>query len=151
MQWNVNSTILHDLVGSLCGDGGWDRVIVFMVASMVLGFGFVMKVVLTTRRCSSCWWTVVTQLKPFFPHTALSTRRPEAHKMLGGDAICTADSNWQKGYSIPCGIVFHKLGESLPWVLLRGDWVGISQLVVGNCVLHHSPTPSHLFIFLKWV
>lgn len=83
-------------------------------------------------------------VEAFFSHTALSARRPETHKKLGGDATCTADSNWQKGYSIPCGIVFHKLGESLPWVLLCGDWVGISQLVMGNCVIILPPPPIYL-------
>lgn len=82
------------------------------------------------------------------------------HQKLGGDRTKTGDPTWPKGYPILYGIMLnHKTrGNLLGGLLLLGDWLGISQLVLSNYILHYlfhvfffffSPFLSYLTVFIS--
>jgi len=56
------------------------------------------------------------------------------HKKLGEDTARTTDLNRPKGFSIPCDIVLSSKswGVTLLGLLLLGDWLGSSWLVISN-------------------
>ena len=88
--------------------------IFFIVASMGLCFGIVLKtvwmqwdVLVAAEQCSH-------RVKAFCAsHTALPASRLGVHKKMGGDTAGTADPNCPKGCSIPYDIMLSsiKLGE----------------------------------------
>lgn len=77
--------------------------IIFLLASIVLCFGFRIRTIVIT-----CWCLVVSELclhraKAFSAsHTALSVWRLGVHKEPGGYRNRTVDRKWPKGCPIPC-------------------------------------------------
>lgn len=61
------------------------------------------------------------------------------HRQMEGNRTKSADPKWLKKYSIPSDVILNnKTRESgLGELLLLGDWLGISWLVVNNCIVHH--------------
>ena len=70
----------------MCPDFGWDRVNFFLVAGIVLWFGFSMRRMLITHGCFQLLLNnVYTKSRIFSASDAQPVRRLEGHKKLGGD------------------------------------------------------------------
>ena len=61
------------------------------------------------------------------------------HKEMGGGRTRIADPNWPEGYLIPYGVMQNnKMGELAGRAAVAWGLAGVSQLVVSNCIVHHS-------------
>ena len=109
----------------------------FLLAGMVLCFGFRMRIILITHWCKHCLLLV----KDFSAsHSAVPAKRLWVHKALEQDRTSTADPDSWKGYLITYrGMMNNKtegllLGKRRP---LLGDWLSTGQWVASNCIVHH--------------
>ena len=74
------------------------ELIFFVVANMVLCFGFVLEAVLVIQGCFPYCWAVITQSQGLFCFSPQPTsERLGGHKELGGDTARTADPSCQLG------------------------------------------------------
>lgn len=76
-----------------------------------------------------------------FQLLVLTVRGLGKQEELGADRERTTDLNRPKEYSIPYDIMWEKqLKTEVSWLggqPLFGEWLGIAQPVVGNCIVHH--------------
>lgn len=76
-----------------------------------------------------------------FQLLVLTVRGLGKQEELGADRARTTDLNRPKEYSIPYDIMWEKqLKTEVSWLggqPLFGEWLGIAQPVVGNCIVHH--------------
>ena len=113
-----------------CPGFGWDKVIFFLVAGIMLCFGVGTKIMLITYWCfqlllgrqglfsSSCW-----------PGLRLRGK-------LGGDTAGTADPNWPKGCYMPYNVILSVWAGGVGWgqKLLLGNRACSVHWVVSNCI-----------------
>lgn len=116
------------------------ELIFFLVASIVLCFGFRMEM-LITQGCFICCRAVLMSvgLESFPPHQGAGWGAQEAER---GHSR-TADQNWPNSY--PISLSIHNLGESRQWQLL-GNWLCIGQQVVSS--LHRNSSDNALALYI---
>jgi len=73
--------------------------------------------------------------RDFSASRALSTE--QVHKKLGGSIARAPDTNWPKGYSIPCDVRLSMGEAGWAWQSLLIVRLGIRQWVMSNCIVNH--------------
>lgn len=118
----------------------WARVelIFFLVNSIMLYFGFRMRITLVTHRCFNYWWAALILHQGRFSFSCCpACKELLVHKELPGDRIRTADADWPRDiqHHMVLGWAI-KLEELTGRAELLKDWLGINWQVVSSCIVH---------------